>query len=305
VYAAAFAPDGDRIISGSWDKTIRTWDAAGGRSLGVFPAGEGFVTALQVSPDGSTIAAAHKIGDWDPGEISLRDSRTGKELRRVRIGRGEIGDVIFSRDGSRLWTAWQHGGAGVIEVATGRPRALLDRTSILSMAVSPDQTEMALGQSNGTIQIADLATGQRKHALTGHRAPVTSLSYHPTLRILASGSADGTARLWDLDSGVCRAVLDRHWDKVYATAFSPDGRILATGSNDTTIIIWDSGSAEELTHLRGHEAYVYSLAFSPDGSSLVSASGDNTVRVWDTRPLHARWQARDSNTAVHAHPGSP
>ncbi|MFZ4765454.1 MAG: WD40 repeat domain-containing protein, partial [Roseimicrobium sp.] len=33
VYACAFSPDGQRLLSGSYDKTLKLWDAASGQCL--------------------------------------------------------------------------------------------------------------------------------------------------------------------------------------------------------------------------------------------------------------------------------
>ena len=43
VTAAAFSPDGARIVSGSWDETVRVWDAASGAELLVLRGHEGRV----------------------------------------------------------------------------------------------------------------------------------------------------------------------------------------------------------------------------------------------------------------------
>ena len=34
VSSAAFSPDGKRIVTASWDKTARVWDAATGKPIG-------------------------------------------------------------------------------------------------------------------------------------------------------------------------------------------------------------------------------------------------------------------------------
>jgi WD40 repeat protein len=49
VTACAFTPDGDRIVSGSADQTLRVWDAESGDTLALLPL-PGSLTAVAVHP---------------------------------------------------------------------------------------------------------------------------------------------------------------------------------------------------------------------------------------------------------------
>ena len=71
--AAAFSPDGARIVSGSDDSTVRVWDAASGAELLVLRGHEGSVKAAAFSPDGARI-------------VSGSDDQHG-----AGVGRGERG----------------------------------------------------------------------------------------------------------------------------------------------------------------------------------------------------------------------
>src|ERR1700689_79803 len=49
----AFSPGGDVIVTGSYDGTARTWEAASGRPLVTFAGHGGAVYAVAFSPDGT------------------------------------------------------------------------------------------------------------------------------------------------------------------------------------------------------------------------------------------------------------
>ena len=56
VYAIAFTPDGKYVVTGSFDKTLKLWEAATGKEIKTFdgPAGhQNLVLSVASSPDGT------------------------------------------------------------------------------------------------------------------------------------------------------------------------------------------------------------------------------------------------------------
>jgi WD40 repeat protein len=55
VWTVAFRPDGKTVITGSWDRTARIWDAATGQPLGQPFTHQGSVEAVAFRPDDKTV----------------------------------------------------------------------------------------------------------------------------------------------------------------------------------------------------------------------------------------------------------
>jgi WD40 repeat protein len=53
----AFSPDGKRIVSGSFDNTLKVWDAETGQETLTLEGHSGSVTSVSFSPDGKRIVS--------------------------------------------------------------------------------------------------------------------------------------------------------------------------------------------------------------------------------------------------------
>ena len=75
VLSVAFSPDGSRIISGSYDNTVRVWDATSGEELRSLAGHTDRVWSVAFSPDGSRIVSGSsdqtvRVWDAKSGEVS-------------------------------------------------------------------------------------------------------------------------------------------------------------------------------------------------------------------------------------------
>jgi WD40 repeat protein len=71
VTSVAFSPDGKRIVSGSYDNTVKVWDAETGQETLTLKGHSDYVRSVSFSPDGRRIASGSsdkmvKVWDAEP-----------------------------------------------------------------------------------------------------------------------------------------------------------------------------------------------------------------------------------------------
>ncbi len=284
VHSIAFSPDGELLVSGSGDNTIKLWEISSAREISVHAAHANSVLSVAFSPDGRTLAS----GSGDK-TIKLWEMPSGSQLFTLVGHTNKVYSVAFSPDGRFLASGSWDNSIKVWEVFSGREiRALTGHAQwVRSVAFSPDGRTLAAGSDDKTITLWEVSNGRKLRTLTGHTSWVLSVAFSSDGRTLASGSSDNTARLWKISSGREIRALNGHTQRLASVAFSPNGFALASGSLDNTIKLWEVSSGRELCTLTGHTDSVFSVAFSPDGRMLASGSNDNTIKLWDVSPYLA------------------
>jgi len=61
IFAAAWSPDGKRIVSGDIEGLVKVWDVSTGQTIRSYRGHTNYVFAVAWSPDGQRIAT----GSWD------------------------------------------------------------------------------------------------------------------------------------------------------------------------------------------------------------------------------------------------
>ena len=116
VTSVAFSRDGSKIISGSFDKTIRVWDASTGiELLRPLQGHDDSILSVAFSPDGSKI-----ISGSQDNTIRVWDASTGAEmLPPLRCHNNWIRSVAISPDGSKIISGSSEKTVRVWDASTG------------------------------------------------------------------------------------------------------------------------------------------------------------------------------------------
>ena len=232
---AAFTPDGRSLVAAYAMKDhllvtdTSTWTT---RSLElsnhtrrfrrVVPMVGGLVVGLPysaVGPAGAWLEDGRQEGAvaWPGRNVWEGEVGTGGDWA---VALGDADEVLRIGATPSLEVLWQSDGAVAADItADGKTFALASRHQVglyredgealrtmdlgtrraVEVALSPDDTLLAVGMMGGSTSLFDVRTGELPAELHGHERQVAALDFTPDGKTLWSGSWDGDLRRWSLD----------------------------------------------------------------------------------------------------------
>ena len=296
INAIQFSPDGTQLAVGT---NIGVWlyDMETGAEKSLF---RGECRRLAFSPDGRFLANGGEYSG--ASKVQLWETATGREVLFPDVY-DSASALRFSSDGKTLVSVGS-GGQFIISLnietkemtskffKRGEPSDMFGERGVYAIT----QNKVAIGRTDGKIELWDIATYKALSTLRGHtdlslqqpRQPGFIPKKHDILAVafsrdgtrLASGGRDKTVRLWNLTTPDKWITLQERIGWTNVLVFSPDGKMLASGGTDKAVQLWDTTTGEPLATLTGHINAITALAFSPDSTMLASASADGTLRFW-------------------------
>ena len=325
VRAVAFSPDGHWLVTTGnpfgnrgqvilWDMTSSTNPRLSQKFVG----GTERFLAVAFRPDSKVFVAAgddQKLYAWDPAKCcdpidvwSLPN--TIRALNFLELNGKEL---VAVASGSEV-TFWNMNNGSQQTSFTLKVPTDDANLRLLSLAVSPDNAELAAGSDDGNLTVWDLNTLKIKFHVCNYGDPETndltvcvssgqgntdvrSLAFNGDGTLLIAGSSDYRVWLWDTATG---QMLTRspegseggHINTVSGVAFNPqDDHEIATVSWDNTVNLWkivegETWSLKRVDTLAGHSSPIWTLAYSPDGNTLATAGSDKSIILWKLNQLN-------------------
>jgi WD40 repeat protein len=228
------------------------------------------VSAVEFSPDGSTIAA---IGG---AFVSLVDRETEAVMATLEAFSEWNRHVSFNEDGSLLAAETDSSEVAVWDTATFRKVAVFDHeTSTQVVAFAPGTGNVMIGDDKGGLATWDTISGElvSKEDIPGVVHGIEFNPADPTQLVVCAFECV----MRDLQDG-SEAVLSNSWGWA---EFSPSGEYAATLLNPTGMAIWSTSDRALVAVLpTGTPSLTENFAFTPDESAVLALSGNGIVR-WE------------------------
>jgi WD40 repeat protein len=248
VRAISVSPDGERVLTGSDDGTVRLWEAATGKHLRCLRGHSASIDLVALSPDGK------KAGSLDvTGRLVRWDLASGTEEATIE-SLGSRGALGF-RDTGEL--------------------VLLDESGLRASCSLPGGRFLVASRKG--LEVVD-AQGKQEKLLAPATPRETGPEFSPTdAHLVATPDGkrafvafEGRLELWDLAAGKRLRRFENTGEDPRPVAISPDGKLGVT--EDGALWLLDGGWVTE----RGFAGSA--IAFLGSGSILVGEASGRLVR---------------------------
>jgi len=162
-----FSQDGQTLVSGSDDQTIRLWNVVTGQLVKTVQAHEGPVTSVSV---GSRYLASG--GDDDTVKLWQLDGTLVNTLAEHGLAISQVqfnpqGDLLASASWDNTIKLWRDG--TLVQTLTGH------QDGVTSLAFHPDQPILVSGSADQSIKVWETAQGKLIKTLDGLDNPVEAI----------------------------------------------------------------------------------------------------------------------------------
>ena len=189
IYAVAFTHDGERMVTGSYDHSLRLWRVQNGGLITILKGHTDKVRSVAISPQEDIIAS----GSWDY-TIRLWNGRTGQFIKTLANQGTSVGSLSFSPSGRYLVSGVGTKGIGndchVWSIPDGKEIMTYrgHDNVVIATAVSPDGRVVATGGGNKRpIHLWSLREGKLQQRLSGVGASIWAVGFSTDGRALAWG----------------------------------------------------------------------------------------------------------------------
>ena len=277
----AFPATGLRLVMGTEEGDVRTWDKfSGEHELVLETFHEPHFVTMILSANGQRLAAANMTHD----RIMIWDATSGECLQTIHDNLGRVEFISYLANGQQLASISDDDFVKIWDTVSGKCiQKLTSHSNVTAVAFSPDSQWVAVIsiKTDYVIEIWNAVSGERIQTLPGHDGHVFAVAFSPTDQQLASCSTDDMIKMWDITYAGHSHRLEHHSANISKVIISNNGQRLISITSSRKAELWDTASG---SHIQSHNTsglWYHVAAFSPDSKHCALLSKGHQISVLD------------------------
>lgn len=210
---AAFAPDGTRLATASYDREIKLWDLNEGKELRTLKDHTDAVYAVAFAPNGALLASAGA-----DRTVKLWDVPSGRRLKTLSDATAELYSVTFGPGGETVMAGGVDRSIHLWHVSN-RDASLVKSVfahdaAILRLVVSADGKTLVSSGEDNDVKLWDLPALTTRKALSEQADWPQGLALSPDGLRVAVGRFDGSLSFYEATTGKPIVTMNKPADAV-------------------------------------------------------------------------------------------
>lgn len=244
----------------------------------------GAVYSLLWSPDGNYLASTSQdstIRIWD---------RNNFKSNVLEGHTNSVWGLSWSPDSKKIVSVALDKTARIWDIETGKEILSIKTgtTRNYSVAWSHNGKYIAIGQSNGWINLIDANSGKKineweAHTEGGLSTEIITIKWSLDDTLIASGGLDYSIRVWDTTNYNQIVQLKADTTKrndINGLNWSNNNKYIASAGQDGNIRIWDWDANLNIKTFNHSSQWVRGIVWSLDDTMIISTGNNAVIKIW-------------------------
>ncbi|MBN2519194.1 MAG: caspase family protein, partial [Bacteroidales bacterium] len=292
VTAVAYSHDGNYIVTGSKDKTIKLWNANDGKEIRSYLGNKGTIIYLEFDNHNTKLLSV-----CDDGTIKIWDVLTSRLIKEFTIEDDYLISASFNPDGDQIVTGSKKSFVSTWNIETGQkiadfkeiPEDVTSKnyeyTGARTVTFSKDGKYILAGSNDRTSLLWNAKTGEliRKFKKTKYNcsACMSEAIITPDNQFVITSYSD-SIKIFDVSTGELVNELFDKKGRYSLITISNDGNYLASVQYGS-ISVWNLKKGKVIKEIQEESKGINTVRFNPDGSEIITGSDNRMANIWDIK----------------------
>lgn len=288
IHQLIFHPNGNAILSSSYDRWMKLWDVQSGKLINKTDATTKdslYIYSMQFSKNGDKILVCNSNR-----KLFFYETNTFKVIKNYANDSINCSYAKFSNNEKYIVVGGSSGKFFMLDAKTlqviknFQTNDMNEKFSATDKVAfsNDDRRIFAVSGIMGYGKMYDVSEEKILYKLEGKATSFFSIKPSPKGVVFITSHNDNTAKIWNINSGKIVGSLRGHTSHLSAASFSNDVKYAVTTSLDGTIKIWDWGKATVIKTITLPKTGDYNVELSKDNKKvLVCSYADTCAYVYD------------------------
>ena len=294
VHGILFSKDEQRILSWSYDGSLKLWSKERIEPLQIFKH-EDWVKGAIFSKD------EKRILSWSQdGTVKLWDINSEKPLQIFKH-ESWVQGAIFSKDEQKILSWSVDSSVKLWDINSEEVLETFKHESLVHGAIfSKNEKRILSWGGSGIVKVWDIKSQEILQSFKHedkYDEVVNGAIFSKDEQKILSWSYE-TVKLWDTKSQEALQGF-KHDDRVMGACFTKDEKKILSWGDDGIVKLWGTNSDEALQTFT-HESWVKGAIFSKDEQKILSWGGNGIVKLWDINSQETLQTFKHENRVIGA-----